>query len=393
MARPNDIFRQLLLDLRRQIIHAFRPGERITSERSLATLYGVSKSTLHRAFVALQSEGLIRAHAHRGWVAVGRRAQQAPLGRKSREPLRLGLISRRTHATWGDHVIYGALIAEARRRKVTLVEVPNERRNTAVPSTARIHADRIPWNKFDVALLVEIEDPATLTELGGIKRRVLAVDQDATIYGIDSVTIDNFTIGRIAVEHLYELGHRRFAVGYEVNDPGWPCDQAWSARRYGVEATAGRLGCIIRPELGINICRCGLREVLDNNDSIRAAAKRWAQLPPRQRPTALYCEYGGYERMLLDEFARVKLKVPRHFSLIMTHWDSTVFALPGHSITHLRPSLELLVRRTFDAAETLAREPIDKVRQPRLLLTPVKLESGTTVAAPTQIWPTDQGPA
>ena len=141
-----------------------------------------------------------------------------------------------------------------------------------------MNSAKVAWNSFDVGLLVELEDAQTLSDPMLKQRPVLAVDLDATEFGIESVTFDDYGAGRLAARHLFELGHRRFAVTDEINDPGWPAEITWLARRHGFEAEAGRLGGCIWPQWRIPSARS--RNSLIMSEMTRSIADSWAAMAP-----------------------------------------------------------------------------------------------------------------
>src|SRR4029077_6523829 len=136
---------------------------------------------------------------------------------------------------------------------------PNPRTDRTTPARNRIDLRRVPWNDSDLGLLIDSEDSETLSDPMLARRRVLAVDRDATAYGLDSVTFDNAGAGRVAARYLFELGHRRFAITDETSEPGWPSEQTWLARRHGFEAAIGFLGGCIRPEWRLPIPHRGFQ--------------------------------------------------------------------------------------------------------------------------------------
>lgn len=230
MPRPDNIFQQAIGEIRSQIRNSFAPGEALPSQRALSEMHGIGQATVHRILHQLAREGLVRPRPRRGWTRVGHAEARAPQKRpppRSRKAgrTRVGLITRRGEPELnrvGTGVLYGALQEEATRRGDELVFVTNRRIHHPTPARNRIELARVPWNRFEVALLVEVEDSVTLSDPLLRRRAVLAVDQDATLFGLDSVSFDDVGAGRQVARHLFELGHRRFAVTDEVNDPGWP---------------------------------------------------------------------------------------------------------------------------------------------------------------------------
>lgn len=77
---PRPPYQQIAADLRR-IIKAgdLRPGQRMKSNRELATEYGVAAMTVYQAMRVLREEGLVISHQGRGvFVSSGDTATEGP---------------------------------------------------------------------------------------------------------------------------------------------------------------------------------------------------------------------------------------------------------------------------------------------------------------------------
>jgi len=385
MPRPDYLYQTLLTELRRQLTASFVPGEMLPSQRALALMHGVGQSTVNRAMRALVTEGLVQIRPRIGWVrgnAIGRESRPvkgSPDFRRTKgRALRVGLITRRSAPEWTLYEIYPALEKEAQRRGIEVVRVMNPRTCHPTPSRNRIELSLVPWNTFDVALLVEVEDPITLSDPLLRRHVVLAVDQDASVYGIHSASFDDAGAGRLAARHLFELGHRRFAVTDEVNDPGWPWDPAWTARRHGFESTVGRLGGCIRPGWRVELGRA--RSHFDFAKHVRTLAKTWAAAPANQRPTALFCVDDSVLPMLAAEFAAEGVRIPQDLSVITITWRREPL-VDSLNPTRIQLDLPVLVRRVLDAAEELAAAK-SKPAAAQVFLAPALLVQGDSTRAP-----------
>ncbi|HYF49782.1 MAG TPA: GntR family transcriptional regulator, partial [Planctomycetota bacterium] len=186
MPRPNVVFNALLTRLRQQIRLCVHTGQPLPSQRSLADMHACGQASVHRALKVLAKEGLVRSRPSQAWV---RRAARE--SRLTAAGLRVGLITRRARHTWEQYPIYAAILKEGARRGVEVVEVPYNLSQRFTPRRSRVDLQQVPWNTFDVALLVETEDSATLSDPLLRRHRVIAVDHDATVYGIDSVIFNN----------------------------------------------------------------------------------------------------------------------------------------------------------------------------------------------------------
>jgi DNA-binding LacI/PurR family transcriptional regulator len=367
------VLNQLLGDLRRLLETSISPGETLPSERDLAAMFGVSSNTVHRAIQVLDGEGLVQSRPRIGCIRTPGATAPANVSRK--EPLRIGLICRRRphHATR----LYEPIVAEAARRKMTVYEVPHQRKFTDTPSRQRFNLQYVPWKLFDVGMLVEIEDAVTLSNPLLKRKKILAVDQDATRYGLNSVCFDDFFGGQIAARRLFELGHRRFAVSDELNE-GWPWDSAKTARRHGFELELSRLGGDLRPTWRIEIPR-GLESL--NLQALRQQIAAWKSAPPEQRPTAWFAYGSDCVAEVIAELTAAGFQLPQQMSIISTTWLDDPTTVGGIALTHLHMDLEALVRRAFDAAEQIAARS-GEGHAATLFKVPPALINGKSAVAP-----------
>ncbi len=368
------VLNQLLGDLRRLLETSITPGETLPSERDLAAMFGVSSNTVHRAIKVLEKDGAVQSKARIGCIRTPSAAVSAGIARKG--PLRIGLLCRRRPHTATQ--LYAPIMAEAARRKMTVFEVPHQRKFSDTPSRQRFNLQYVPWAMFDVGMLVEIEDAVTLSNPLLKRKTVLAVDQDATRYGLDSVCFDDYFGGQIAARRLYELGHRRFAVSDELNE-GWPWDAAKTARRHGFELELSRLGGNIRPAWRIEIPRS---EPALNRLALRKQIAGWKSLPSEQRPTAWFAFGNDCVADVIAELRAAGFQLPQEMSIITTTWLNDQTTLGGLALTHLQMDLEALVRRAFDAAEQIAARANEPGRAAALFKVPPALIGGQSTVAP-----------
>lgn len=395
MPRRDRRFQTVIEELRRQIDSSFAPGESLPSNRELASMHGVGETTVKRAMSVLVSEGCVTVVPNVGSYktsAAGSDSPDLPARRSSKsESLAVGLMTRRSADVWPKHEIYAALLEEAQRRRITVVALPHPHAIRFTPGRARIQLARVPWNTFDVGLLVEAEDTIRLRDPVLLARKVIAVDHDATEYGLDSVAFANVNAGTMVARHLLNLGHTRFAVTEEQNDAGFPADPAWTERQHGFEAALKAAGGLLLPQWRLPIPRRGYMQ--SPNRFIKATAAAWAQAPIAQRPTALFVLTSDPLDidMLIDQFARHGLRVPNDLSLITLtvngkNWGNREPERNGLRFTSIDFDLSALVRRTFDAAKELAKEKWRNgkrpSRPPKLFLAPAMLLPAASTAPP-----------
>jgi DNA-binding LacI/PurR family transcriptional regulator len=182
-------------------------AERSTIEH-VATAAGVSVATVSRALRGLPN------------VAVSTRARVEEVARELKyrpDPAASRLAAGRSHAiavvvplinSWYfSNVVAGAeAVCAEDGYDLLVLTAPNEAtRRQAVDTAAGL--DR----RVDGLIFVEVGlDDDDVADLATRRLGVVTIGQETT--GFPSVRVDNVTIGRMAVEHLIALGHRRIGV-------------------------------------------------------------------------------------------------------------------------------------------------------------------------------------
>jgi len=368
-------------ELRQHILNCYRHGDRLVSKRELSSMYGVGATTVHRALQALYQEGLINSRARVGWYC----ATNKPKARAGKQPLTLGILTRRQVKEIQTYELYSGILAGARARnwEVVLGPHPKDRRT---PNRARVDAAQLPWSKVDVALLIEAEDVLITGDSMLLQgRKLLAVDYDATRFGIDSVVQSDGEMGEFAARHLLQLEHRRFAVVEEVCDPGFGWNPNWTLRRQAFEATVGAYGGTLLPDWRVLSPRSGILH--DSRSLMLDTAEKWTSLPPNQRPTAIFGPPGPLNR-LARELAKRGWKIPGGLSLISMAWDGHFWGrkepvIFGMRCTSINSDLTGLVQRTLDWAWEIHQRVSEKTRvEPRQIKAPFSLLPGKTTIPP-----------
>jgi len=373
MPRPDHVYQKLLTELRKQVYESFAPGDALPSQRALAHMYGVGQATVHRALRELAKAGVLEVKPRMGWIRSSKDPQAPPPAIQ-----RLGLITRRNAAELSttNYALYRDLRAVAAQRRIELVVHANPRTHHPTPGRNRIELSRVPWTRMDAAMLVEVEDAQTLADPLLRSHRVIAVDLDATQFGLPSVTFDDFGAGRTAARHFWEMGHRYFALVDEINAPGWPSELTWMARRHGFETEVGRLGGVIHPAWRIPSARSGRKS--NPAEEVRRCVRAWRDFPIGERPTALFAINESVLPHVHAELAEAGLRVPRDLSVVIANWDLVTDAARELRYTCLHLDLATLVRRAFDVAAQLAAGPLEA----KLYTAPVLLVPGNTVTPP-----------
>ncbi len=382
MARPANLRQQLLEALRRQILQGYRPGERISGQRNLAAIHGVGQATVHRALTTLAEEGLIEARPQEGWyrtpLTTRQRSGSMRSPKKKNQKLkRIGIITRRGETEWRSTQLMMALNNAAEKRGLEVVMCTNPRRSHPTPARNRLDLERIPWNRFDVGLLAEVEDWVTLQDPILKRHPVLAVDRDTTAFGLPCVTFNDREVGATVARLFWDQGHRRFALTDELCDEGWPVEASWLARRQGFEEEIGRRGGAIRVDWRVpggrhrNLSR-GKGKGLINQQRV---AERWAQAESWDRPTAIFAtnpaELGAFFKALEGHFGRAGKRSELKLEMGTVTWDlgsRDVFAPYSRWVRHTVILLDLgsLVDRALDRATVLFEKWGQKDKDPQV---------------------------
>jgi DNA-binding LacI/PurR family transcriptional regulator len=392
MAKPDRILQNLVGMLNRYVHESFQPGEVIPSQRVLGSMYGVAPETISRALKRLAKEGLVQVSSRRGWTRTGKIS--APPEKLPQERLtRLGLITRRSELAFTGlsnnppNPIYAALTEEARRRNVEIVWVLNRHRHQPTPGRRRVEVNRVPWNRFQIGLLVEVEDALVYSDPILKRHKVLAVDWDATPFDVPSVAFADSLAGSLIASHFLELGHRRLAASCEANRPGRPLEMTWMLRRHGFEAEAGRWGLSLDPEWYFPVSRS--RKHADCVLKIQDWCKRFAKTPRSQRPSAiaLFSLSPTWASDFWDALNHFGIAIPQDLSVAVIGYGQ-VTTSGGSACTYVHLDVQALASRIFDTAENLLANSSTKLDcRAQLITAPVLLVPGTTTR-PLQSGPT-----
>lgn len=374
MAR-NQLFQEISGRIRTQIVQTYANGEAVPSQRALALMYGVGQTTVSRIMELLKSEGIVRSVPKVGWL----RQAEAALRpcKRALKSVRVGLVTSLSGRKWEATPLRQDILALARELDVILVDAPNPHLSRRTPSRSRIDPSRVAWNTFDVALLIAFGDTFTFQSLALRRQRVISVDFDATAFGIDSVVFDNFGAGRMAAEHLLELGHQRFAVTYEVVKESWSGEQNWMARRHGFEAAVALRGGVIQPAWCLPVTR--IHRPPYQAARLEETIREWRRMPPAGRPTAIFAADQGAVPMICGILAAHGFSVPGDISIVTVGWDPDQPPKGGQPFTFVWLDRRHMVKRALSAALAKLKS---QAQEPALLRSPVLLIPGDSSRAP-----------
>lgn len=185
--------------------------------------------------------------------------------------------------------------------------------NTAPEACVRTLAE----SRIDGLLLMHmLSGERWLRDLLEVSPNVVGVDYTRPEPFIDAVTFDNVEVGRIALRHLIELGHRKLGfVGSFTN----PASLDGSLRLQGFMDAAREAGIAINPRWILDYRT--MPEAIKENDPVCQmegvlSAQYIHSLPQDQRPTALVCHTDLTALYLLQGLAKRGIRVPQDLSVI-----------------------------------------------------------------------------
>jgi DNA-binding LacI/PurR family transcriptional regulator len=387
MSQRNGRFCSVIEALRSQIRNSFVSGEILPPYRTLAAMHGVGTDMIKRALKVLSDQGLVkvvpRVGAFKKRQSDAQSKSRAPLARD--KTLRVALITKRHISELPQFRIYSALQDEARRRKLDLMLLTSTHRSRSTLDGEYIQLDRVPWNTFDIGLLVEAEQSIPRFASTLRQHKVLAVDQDATRFAISSVCFSHYEAGAMAARYLLSLDHMRFAILDECNAPGFACDPGWTVRNCGYESTVRERGGMLLPKWRITTARLG-SFFSPREKYSKTTIANWAATPAENRPTALFATSFLYVPEIIQELSRHGLYVPRHMSIVIPTEDEgrSIMKDPNLELskfTCIHFEVSILARRTFDAACELW-DACEESTMPKLFLAPAILRPGESTAVP-----------
>jgi DNA-binding LacI/PurR family transcriptional regulator len=233
---------------------------------------------------------------------------------------------------------------------------PEERRRAFAGNVLRKRVDAV----LVVGIRPEPEEVAALSAVGG---PVTVVGAD--VPGWASVRVDDEAVGRCAVRHLLDLGHRRIAyIGSEPEGPAEPVASAGRRAGYRLELTAAGLG----PDPALEV---------DGGFTVRGGmAAMDALLAAGAPPSAVFAAS--------DEMAMGAAHVARQAGLRIPQ-DLSVVGVDDHEMAELF-DLTTVAQPVYSqgvmAAEMILRRLAEPYREPPALVVPTSLMVRGTTAPP-----------
>lgn len=348
-------YRLLAARLREQIARReLQPGDRLPTFAELRTQHGVTLSTVERVYGLLEDEGLIeRRHGSGTYVAERRNPLTGNIGFVG------GTFVNPHESSFKAHVMQGVQqAADAAGQHLLYL---------GTDYSLNVRA----FSKVDGVLICNIEDARpVLRELPPELPRVALLNIND---GITSVVADDYRGGKMAVEHLVSLGHRRIACLMEKM-PSLP------RRRF-----AGYSDGLLEAGIEADSHWIRLTKSTQNSDKVQPYLE-WGR-----REMGLWLEEGFGELhctaiFVQNEMAAIGVmqilqqegwKVPQDISVM--GFDGT--ELCNYAVPRLCAVEVPLVQIGAQAVEILNLQIAGAQPEPQTITLPVSLRKGDSVAA------------
>jgi DNA-binding LacI/PurR family transcriptional regulator len=210
IARPALLRDQVVRILKGEILHGRPTGSSMPSEPELARQLKVSRNTVRAAYAALEADGLIERRRGKGTFLIAK-MPHCP---------RTGDVAVVFFTSAGHMFLlpfYSRMIGEICGRAAAAAFYVNllthDPKRSEFRYDWREHAARL--EEAVGALAVGVFRPAALEALAR-RMPLVAADAGGPFAFCDSVVADDFEAGRLATEHLLELGHRRIGFVGQV---------------------------------------------------------------------------------------------------------------------------------------------------------------------------------
>jgi DNA-binding LacI/PurR family transcriptional regulator len=272
LVRPETLTEQLKTWVRNELLR--NPGEggrAILSERKLAEVYGVSRTTARRALRQLLADGYL--------VSVPRQGYRLSDGPSPTSESVVALVRRRSERFMERDFFPANLLRamqwSAANSDKDLLIMGREGRSAA--EIAEVLRER-----GVVGVIADCDDMEFARELGGSGLPVVAID--GADPEVESVVQDNFGGALLATQMLIEAGHQRIACLLYDSSPGLNLVH-YRERRAGYLAAMSEAGLKVDDNWmitasGSPVGGKALAEVIAATDGPTAAVVLWSELLP-----------------------------------------------------------------------------------------------------------------
>jgi len=192
--------------------------------------------------------------------------------------------------------------------------------------------------------------------------RLVFVNGGSEDLDVTSVGVDERAAGRIATEHLVELGHER--IGFVAGEPyALPTREKTVGHLDALESAGLEDGSIAHSEFTLDGGRMAVRDLLER--------------PARKRPTGVICSSDLMAIGAMQEALAQGLQIPRDLSIVgFDGIDAADWTNPP--LTTVEQPIDEIARTAVDALRDQVARPTE--RQPSYVFRPTLRPGGTTSA-------------
>lgn len=225
------------------------------------------------------------------------------------------------------------------------------------PERERAYLQRLEQQRVQGVLVTPVDaESATLAELPRRGVPVVIVDRTRRTDEFCTVSVDDELGGRLAVEHLLDLGHHRIAYIGGPEHVGQVRDRRVGAQQAMVAAGKAAEDLVVLTTEALTVAE-GL-----------AAGERLAGLPKRSRPTAAFCANDLLALGLLQRAVSLGIHVPGELAIV-GYDDIDYAAAAAVPLTSVRQPRRLLGRTAAELLLEEAEHDDDHVHQ-QVVFTP-----------------------
>lgn len=302
---PREVLRSPLVERVLSTLHshllALDRGGRLPPEAELAAKLGVARKTVRSALAVLEKEGLIRRIRGKGtFPACGPRARSL----LRRSPMRIGLVSATgvTASDPGRNTFYSAIFVGILEETIAcrgeLLLSGGDTTDARREACYSLAEDP----QVQGVILIAVTDQEFLADVAQRDKPVCLVDHYSERVPMDCVRVDSFAGAKMAVEHVYHLGHRHIAY-FQPHIPGTN-----PMRLEGYKAGLTTWGLDYRPEWVVSA-----PTTIEGGDK---ATMQILNLPEDRRPTAIVAFSDEMALGAIQAIMKFGLAVPKDFSVV-----------------------------------------------------------------------------
>ena len=296
------------------------PNQHLRRDRStiedVAAVAGVSVATVSRALRGLPNVAdSTRERVREAAVQLSYRADPAASRLATGRSRSIAVVVQLLHGWYSSHVVAGAeaVFAEAGYDTVVVGVGPNFHDERVFTDSSAIH------RRVDGIIFVDVRvAEAELAALAEMDLAVVSVGHELPT--VMSVGIDDVEVGRLATDHLLELGHRRIGL---INGPQRFPFVVPHQRQEGFEQAMRAAGVEPDPSLYVN----GDFTIQDGADALRIL------LDHDDPPTAIFSFADEMAFGVIHAAEQLGVRIPDDLSLIGVD-DHDVSAVLGLTTVH-----------------------------------------------------------